>query len=106
MVIVNFLCVVPHFNIGLIYRLRSFGIIGIDLLDTAKVKGKVSLTERAKLLDYNTSSWLWIYAFWRENNTLAPLRHCQDSSEVKSRHLTLAMSLLSPAPTGPGFQTT
>ena len=44
--------------------------------------------------------------FWREIKTPAHLRHCQDSSKVKSLHLGHAMSPESPAPREPGIQMT
>ena len=44
--------------------------------------------------------------FWREIKTPAHLRHCRDSSKVKSLHLGPAMSRESPAPTEPGIQMT
>ena len=39
-------------------------------------------------------------AFWQEINTSVHQRHCQDSSRVKSQHLSPAMSPLSPDPSG------
>ena len=42
--------------------------------------------------------------FWREIKTPAHLRHCRDSSKVKSMHLGPAMSPESPAPREPGTQ--
>ena len=42
--------------------------------------------------------------FWREIKTPAHLRHCRDSSKVKSLHLGPAMSPESPAPREPGIQ--
>ena len=44
--------------------------------------------------------------FWREIKTPAHLRHCRDSSKVKSLHLGPAMSPESPAPREPGIQMT
>ena len=44
--------------------------------------------------------------FWREIKTPAHLRHCRDSSKVKSLHLGPAMSPESPAPREPGKQLT
>ena len=44
--------------------------------------------------------------FWRKIKTPAHLRHCRDSSKVKSLHLGLAMSPESPAPREPGIQMT
>ena len=44
--------------------------------------------------------------FWREIKTPAHLRHCRDSSKVKSLHLGPAMSPESPAPMEPGIQMT
>ena len=44
--------------------------------------------------------------FWREIKTPANLRHCRDSSKVKSLHLGPAMSPESPAPREPGIQMT
>ena len=44
--------------------------------------------------------------FWREIKTSAHLRHCRDSSKVKSLHLGSAMSPESPAPREPGIQMT
>ena len=44
--------------------------------------------------------------FWREIKTLAHLRHCWDSSKVKSLHLGPAMSPESPDPREPGIQMT
>ena len=44
--------------------------------------------------------------FWREIKTPAHLRHCRDSSKVKSLHLGPAMSPESPAPGEPGIQMT
>ena len=46
------------------------------------------------------------FVFWRENKTPAHLRHCRDSSKVKSLHLGPAMSSESPAPREPGIQMT
>ena len=45
-------------------------------------------------------------AFLREIKTPAHLRHCRDSSKVKSLHLGPAMSPESPAPREPGIQMT
>ena len=45
-------------------------------------------------------------AFWRKIKTPAHLRHCWDSSEVKSLHLGPAMSPEFPAPREPGIQMT
>ena len=44
--------------------------------------------------------------FWREIETPAHLRHCRDSSKVKSLHLGPAMSPESSAPRKPGIQMT
>ena len=44
--------------------------------------------------------------FWQEIKTPANLRHCRDSSKVKSLHLGPAMSPESPAPREPGIQMT
>ena len=44
--------------------------------------------------------------YWREIKTAAHPRHCRDSPEIKSRHLSPAMPLLSPALGGPGIQMT
>ena len=44
--------------------------------------------------------------FWREIKAPAHLRHCRDSSKVKSLHLGPAMSPKSPAPREPGVQMT
>ena len=44
--------------------------------------------------------------FWRETKTPAHLRHCRDSSKVKSLHLGPAMSPESPAPREPWIQMT
>ena len=44
--------------------------------------------------------------FWREIKTPAHLRHCRDSSKVKSLHLGPAISTESPAPREPGIQMT
>ena len=44
--------------------------------------------------------------FWREIKTPAHLRHCRDSSKVKSLHLGSAMYPESPAPREPGIQMT
>ena len=44
--------------------------------------------------------------FWREIKTPEHLRHCRDSSTVKSLHLGPAMSPESPAPREPGIQMT
>ena len=44
--------------------------------------------------------------FWREIKTPAHLRHCRDSSKVKSLHLGPAMSPESPAPREPEIQMT
>ena len=44
--------------------------------------------------------------FWREIKTPAHLRHCRDSSKVKSLHLGPAMSPESPAPREPVIQMT
>ena len=44
--------------------------------------------------------------FCREIKTPAHLRHCQDSSKVKSLHLGPAMSPEFPAPMEPGIQMT
>ena len=49
--------------------------------------------------------WLKL-AFWRDIKTPAHLRHCRDSSKVKSLHLGPAMSPESPAPREPGIQMT
>ena len=44
--------------------------------------------------------------FWRGIKTPAHLRHCRDSSKVKSLHLGPAISPESPAPREPGIQMT
>ena len=44
--------------------------------------------------------------FWRDIKTLAHLRHCRDSSTVKSLHLGPATSPESLAPREPGMQMT
>ena len=44
--------------------------------------------------------------FWREIKPPAHLRHCRDSSKVKSLHLCPAMSPESPAHREPGIQMT
>ena len=44
--------------------------------------------------------------FWREIKPPAHLRHCRDSSKVKSLHLGPAMSPESSAPRKPGIQMT
>ena len=44
--------------------------------------------------------------YWREIKTPAHPRHCQESPKVKFRPLSLAISLLSPAPVGPEIQIT
>ena len=44
--------------------------------------------------------------FWRDIKTPAHLRHCRDSSKVKSLHLGPTMSPESPAPREPGIQMT
>ena len=44
--------------------------------------------------------------FWREIKTPAHLRHCRDSTKVKSLHLGPAMSPESPVPREPGIQMT
>ena len=44
--------------------------------------------------------------FWPEIKTSAHLRHCRDSSKVKSLHLGPTMSPESPAPREPGIQMT
>ena len=41
--------------------------------------------------------------FWQEIKTPTHLRHCRDSSKVKSLHLGPAMSPESPAPREPGI---
>ena len=44
--------------------------------------------------------------FWREIKTPAHLRHCRDSSKVKSLHLGPAMSPETLTPREPGIQMT
>ena len=44
--------------------------------------------------------------FWREIKTPVHLRHCRESSKVKSLHLGPAMSPESQAPREPGIQMT
>ena len=89
-------------------KCSSVGILcsnGIFLEWNLWSREKISSGEDTVLYSGKTHGY-FSQLFKREIKTLAHLRHCQDSSEVKSRHLSPAMSPLFAAPTGLGFQMT
>ena len=66
------------------------------LLNTAGVKSSMSQATRKLKFEVDVAVIYVCKAFWQEINTPAHLRHCQDSSEFKSWHLSSAISLLFP----------
>ena len=82
---------------------------GSGLLDTGKfdcIIYRMSQIIRTLKLEVYMAIIYVCKAFWREIDTPAHLRHCHDSSGVKSRHLSPTVSPLSPASLGPEFQMT